>query len=282
MSSAARALLDEVQIRRETLAASATISPFPDLDRTLQTLCGENGESGGFSFNLDPKLVGDDAEISEDFPNFEAEANMPFHGTYMDAFPALRPQTQGSSGAFMNPPGLPYVHNPARSIYDPLSVRASPIERQSTGGSNYTGSFNPFADGNDDSSARKAQCMPLDDDSGRKMSRFGFARGRQGSTAASSPLHNPSPLSNQDGHSPFFNTRESASPSMTHWSPPPHQPEFAYYQAGSAMGSPLVQQAQAPTAAYPQHQSRFQPFDSGVSEAQLRDLIHSSRSERGS
>jgi CCR4-NOT transcription complex subunit 4 len=123
----------------------------------------------------------------------------------------------------------------------------------------------------------------LDDDSSRKMSRFGFARGRQGSTATtSSPLHVPSPLaaSSSEGHS-FYNSSETV-PSQPSAPPPPMAPWGSYYSLnGSATSSPLVPHAQAQPV-YNQQQSRFQPFESGVSEAQLRDFIQSSRDRAGS
>ncbi|KAJ7063520.1 hypothetical protein C8F01DRAFT_1209783 [Mycena amicta] len=275
MSTAARALLDDVTQRREMPVSVA--QPFPDFDRTLDVINGQDGD-GGFSFNLDPKLASSEADENLDLlPDFEAEAKMPFHGSYMDAFPALRSAASPGSSPFMAPPGLPYAHNPSRSIYDPLSMRPSmpPIERQSTGGSSYLGSFNPFSDSGED--AARSQYSPLDEDSSRKMSRFGFARGRQSSTATTnSPVHAPSPLSNtaSESHS-FYNSSEAAHPQAS--APPGIAPWNSYYPInGSAGNSPLVLPAQ-PQPPYNQQQSRFQPFESGVSEAQLRDFIHTSR-----
>jgi CCR4-NOT transcription complex subunit 4 len=277
MSSAARALLDEVKGRRETLASTVATSPFPDLDRTLETLSGLDGQSGGFSFNLDPKLVGDDISSTEEFTDLRPEANSALHGNFVDAFTTLRLSNQGPS---VGPPGQHYPPSPARSIYDPLSMRTSPIERQSTGSSNYVGSFNPFAETNEDSSSWKAPYSPLDDDTGRKMSRFGFARGRHGNTATSSPLHVPSPLSSNDHHLSFLGATEAA---PTPWSPVTRQADLTYSHTGSTVGSPLMQQAQAHAqAAYAQHQSRFQPFDDAVGEEPLGVLFHSSQERIGS
>jgi CCR4-NOT transcription complex subunit 4 len=283
MSTAAQALLDDVKARREASLPSAYVSPFPDFDRTLQTLSGDDGGFGGFSFNLDPKLAGEDTDVSATLPDFDAEATMPFHGTFTDAFPALRPPTQhGSpSSPFMSPPGISYPHIANRGIYDPLTLR--PIERQSTGGTNYTGSFNPFAEVNEESassSPRKAQYSPLDEE--RKVSRFGFARGRQGSTATSSPLHVSSPLSNNgDSHTSFYTSNEVSAPSQSsQWPALNRQQDYGYSQPGSLLNSPLAQHAQAQTA-FSQQPSRFQSFDSGVSEAQLRELIQSSRERAG-
>ncbi|KAH7910631.1 hypothetical protein BJ138DRAFT_1008399 [Hygrophoropsis aurantiaca] len=275
MSTAAQALLDDVKARRENVPAATTLSPFPDFDRTLHTLRGDDGEFGGFSFNLDPKLAGDNVNPDAPLPELEMEANMPFTGNFMDAFPALRTPVSPQQRTFVPPPGLSYPHNPNRSIYDPLSMRSTPVERQSTGGSNYLGSFNPFAEAGDDgaaSTARKASPFP---DEERKVSRFGFARGRQGSTAASSPIHVSSPLSASDSHHSFFNSTVDvpSSSNQSQWTITGH-PEYGYSQSNS----PLVQPAQAIQS--PQQQvGRFQPFDTSisVSEAQLRDLIQSSR-----
>ncbi|KAG7453054.1 uncharacterized protein BT62DRAFT_940348 [Guyanagaster necrorhizus] len=281
MSNAARALLDDVKARREAPPPSISAhSPFPDFDRTLQNLSGGDGGFGGFSFNLDPKLAGDDAEEVQ-LPDFEAEAQTPFIGTYVDAFPALR---QGSPSAFMAPPGLSHPHNPSRAIYDPMSVRTPPlIERQSTGGSNYIGSFNPFAEQNEESSRVHSPTKSSFDDETRKVSRFGFARGRRGSTAASSPLHVPSPLSVTNSISETHSLYNSVdqqphSPAISQWSLHSRQ-DYVYQQPPSAMGSPMLQHTQAQP--YSQVQGRFPFFSSGISagisEADLRDLIQSSR-----
>jgi CCR4-NOT transcription complex subunit 4 len=282
MSTVAQALLDDVKARREAPFPSAYVSPFSDFDRTLQTLSGNDGGFGGFSFNLDPKLAGEDTDASN-LPNFDAEATMPFRGTLTYAFPALRPPAQhGSpSSPFMNP-GILYPGSASRAIYDPSTSR--PIERQSTGGLNYTGSFSPLAEVNEESASssppRKAQYSPLDEE--RKVSRFGFARGRQGSTAASSPLHVSSPLSNNgDSHTSFYNSNKvSAPPLSSQWPTLNRQQEYGYSQPGPLLNSPLAQHAQAQTASS-QQPSRFQSFDSGVSEAQLRELIHSSPERAG-
>lgn len=281
MSNAARALLDDVKARREVDLPAAGLSPFPDFDRTLLTLAGgKDGEFGGFSFNLDPKLAGE--ENLEPLPEFQAEFNIPYAGSYMDAFTGPKSST---SHTFMAPPGLPYPHNHNRSLYDPLAVRIPPIiplEKQSAGSPAYTGSFNPFADSADEPSSssptRRSQYSPSLDDE-RKVSRFGFARGRQGSIATPSPLHASTPLSNSDGQS-FYNSSDlpPQTPPLAQWTSAARQ-EYVY--PASAMASPLVRhaqaQAQAQTSYTPQHNTRFQPFDTGVSEAQLRDLIQSSR-----
>lgn len=288
MSTAARALLDDVKARRESaLPVTTGMSPFPDLDRTLQTLSGADGS--GFSFNLDPNLAGDEVDGLNTLTGLETEASAPFHGSYVDAFPALRNPTSVNSSPFMAPPGLPYPHNPNRSIYDSLS-RTPPIlpaEKQSAGGSSYMGSFNPFADVGDEAPAStpsqlRRQYSPLDDDPSRKVSRFGFARGRQGSTAASSPLHVSSPLSNStsEGHS-FYNSTDTLPQTPQPQRSSQGRPDHTYPHSNSNIGSPHVQYAQ--TLVYSQQQqSRFQPFEPGVSEAQLRDLIQSSRDRAGS
>ncbi|KAF8894490.1 hypothetical protein BD779DRAFT_841963 [Infundibulicybe gibba] len=275
MSNAARALLDDVKARRESaLPVSSGLSPFPDFDRTLQTLTA--GDGSGFSFNLDPKLAGDSK--LEEFADFEVEENIPFRGTYVDAFPAIRPALPNA----MAPPGLSYPHNPSRSIFDPLAVRNTsvlPMERQSSGSSNYMGSFNPFADGADDVSAnltdRPSSYVSLDDDAGRKVSRFGFARGRQGPAAA--PPSHPSPLSNNsnDTHSIYSSTEPAPQHTTPHW--PQLQLDQSYGRSNSNGSSPLMHHNQPHFV----NDRGMPPFDATISEAQLRDFIQSSRDRAG-
>lgn len=291
ISTAAQALLDDVKSRRENAPSASSVSIFPDLDRTLRMVSGEDNEFGGFSFNLDPKLAGEDLNVDAALPDLEAEANTPLTGGFMNMFPALRPPQPPVQvhhpRAFMAPPGLTYPHNPNRSMYDSLSLRGTPVERQSVGGSGYVGSFNPFGEVSEDpivppqgvsSTSRKS---PFADEE-RKVSRFGFARGRQGSTAASSPVNPASPLSASDSHHSFFSETSSAQP---HWNLPPHI-EHGYTTSLLAQHTPATQTHSHPQPQQRQQQQqqhmRFQPFDHNiVSEAQLREFIQSSR-ERAS
>ncbi|KAH9857629.1 hypothetical protein C2E23DRAFT_719717 [Lenzites betulinus] len=302
MSTQAQALMEDLRARRRESSSVAVVqSPFPDFDRMLQSL-GNDTEFGGFSFNLDPKLVGDVPEETLSLPEFDVDPTVPFSGGFFDAFPTLRPAAQASPAPLMPPPGLSMAPQVHRGVYDPLTARA-PLERQSTG-SSYTGSFNPFGgDGIDDAPPRKFS--PLEEE--RKVSRFGFARGRQGS--ASSPLHAPSPLSNHDSLSHVAhlnNAAEYPNHATQQWPFQARHHEFAQYQNNSAASSPLVQQMQAAQPQFGQQQqqqqqqhhhhhqhqhhhhhshhqqqqqmNRFQPaYDSGVSEQQLRELIMSSR-----
>lgn len=280
MSTQVQALLNDVKARRESGPVSMGLSPFPDFDRTLQNLSGANGGLGGFSFNLDPKLVG--VEDLSNIPDLGvAEANTAFHGNFVDAFPALR------GNSYASPPSLAYPHSSSRSIYDPMAIRSSPSDQQPSASSSYTGSFNPFADSTDgDSSAVTARRLALDEDPSRKMSRFGFARGAKQNgnlSSTSSPLIASSPLSPSDSvnHASMFGGKDVASPA-SQWSPYPghnfHQPNT------SATNSPMVAQAQAPVHTPSNGIGRFQSFDrdTPVSEAALRELIQSSRDrERG-
>ncbi|KAG6850600.1 hypothetical protein H0H93_011268 [Arthromyces matolae] len=277
MSTAARALLDDVKARREAaFPTTAGISPFPDFDRTLQTLSG--GDGGGFSFNLDPKLAGSDLERS--LPDFELEANVPFRGSYIDTFPALRAPSIQTSG-FGAPPGLPYPSN--RPSYDLHPQRSSSAaDSQSSSGPSYVGSFNPFADAADDVSTSAPPLLsqtqnPLFDDENRKVSRFGFARGKQSSTATSSPLHVPSPLSN--GGNEYYIPTDGVAQGLGRAQWQINGRDYGFAHPTSNITSPFVQHT-PPEAAYSSPQSQFQPptFENGVSEAQLRDFIHSSRS----
>ncbi|KIO04061.1 hypothetical protein M404DRAFT_144450 [Pisolithus tinctorius Marx 270] len=274
ISTAAQALLDDVKFRRENAPANTTASIFPDLDRTLRMLSGED-EFGGFSFNLDPKLAGNNPNTDIALPDLEVETTVPYTSGFMDTFPALRSQQQlPSSKSFMAPPpGISYPQTSSRSVYDPLSMRGTPIDHQSTGCSNYMGTFNPFGESTEESASQSqvaASGKPVLPDEERKVSRFGFARGRQGSTAASSPVHAASPLSASDSHQSFFSA-ETASPAQPHWNSSSHFDR-------SYPTSPLAQHAQV-VQAPPQQQLRFQPFDTsvGVSEAQLREFLQTSR-----
>ena len=282
MSTAAQALLDDVKSRRENALANVTSSIFPDLDRTLRMLSEDDNEFGGFSFNLDPKLASDHSNADIVLPDLEAEAATPFTGSFLDAFPALRPtqpqqQFHSQRPLMGSPPGIPYPPNSNRSIYEPLSARGTPVDHQSPAGSNYLGSFNPFGESTQDPASRPQAGAPQTlaksafPEEERKVSRFGFARGRQGSTAASSPVHAASPLSASDSHQSFFSAEAASSPAQPHWGLTSH-PEYSYQT------SPLAQHAQVAQSP-PQQQTRFQPFDNGlgVSEAQLREFLQTSR-----
>ena len=94
MSTAARALLDDVKARREnTQPSTSIISPFPDFDRMLDSL----GSDSGFSFNLDPKLAGDDAEANIEIAELNSPSSIPYEGTFVDAFPGLKSGLSSSS-----------------------------------------------------------------------------------------------------------------------------------------------------------------------------------------
>jgi CCR4-NOT transcription complex subunit 4 len=276
MSSQVQALLNDVKARRESSFPSIATSPFPDFDRTLQNLAEVDGKFGGFSFNLDPKLA--ETEMEDNTPEFP-ETTSPFHGSFMDAFPALRTPS--------HPPGLNASHS-QRPIYDP---HTSPIPSQASPALSYTGSFNPFAESNEPDPAATVRRPALGDDSSRKMSRFGFARNaRQNGnlSAASSPLISSTPLSPVEGishgqqhpSSPGSGDLGSSSP----WPTYQHHTHTLHSHNVSAASSPLVSQAQAQVQSqvYQQHlpsTNRFQPFDqsAGVSEAALREFIQDSR-----
>ena len=277
MSSQVQALLNDVKARRESTLPSIGASPFPDFDRTLQNLTEVDGKFGGFSFNLDPKLA--ETEVEDEAPQFP-EATSPFHGSFMDAFPALR--------ASSHPPGLNFPH-PQRPIYDPHN---SPVPSQASPAPSYTGSFNPFAEGSESDSAAATRRPALGDDS-RKMSRFGFARNaRQNGnlSSSSSPLISSTPLSPSESvglgqqHLLGAGPGELGSPSQ--WSSYQHHAHTIHSHNVSAASSPLVSQAQAQIqGTMYQHlpsTSRFQPFDqgAGVSEAALREFIQNSREQQ--
>jgi CCR4-NOT transcription complex subunit 4 len=271
MSTAARALLDDVKARREAPLPAIGYSPFPDFDRTLQTLSG--GDGGGFSFNLDPKLL-DEVEASENFGEFDPD--VPFTGSYADTFPALRTPNSINIPHLGPPPGLSYPIN--RAIYDPFSTKPD-FERQAQ--RDYAGSFNPFADSSDDDQHSAASRTNAEVNEDRKFSRFTFARTKQNSSLMGSPtsasgLSFHSPRENP----PFFSAGSGLSPSIQqqHWSPMGHQ-DFSYSQPVSNVGSPVLQQSQ-PQNTFGQSAPRFLPFEAELSEAQLREFIQSNQSER--
>lgn len=255
MSTQALALVEDIKARREGTQVLSGPSPFPELDRMMQSLAGDNG----FSFTLDPKLAADNEDNNLTLPDFQAEAAKPFTGNFFDTFPSVRQPP---------PPGLGFPHS---------------RERVRTPSSSYSGSFNPFASDLTDESPR--QYSPLDEE--RKVSRFGFARGRQGSaasTSTSSPLHASSSLSHSESfsQSTYFPPSELPSPANhtgpSQWN---YAPRHDYlHQSTSAMSSPLAQHAQAHNTFGQQQQqaTRYQQqYDTPISEAQLRDFINSSR-----
>ncbi|KAF9244240.1 hypothetical protein BU15DRAFT_86156 [Melanogaster broomeanus] len=226
MSTAAQALLDDLKYRRENAPTNTSVNIFPDLDRTLRMVSGEDSEFGGFSFNLDPKLAGEDVNVDLVLPDMETGASVPFSGGFMPALRPTQPQPQ-----MQHPRPEDQTTQPQGGL---ASTRKSPFP-----------------------------------DEERKVSRFGFARGRRGSTAASSPIHAASP---SDSHLSFFG--ETASSAQPHWNLPSH------LEHGYTTSSPLAQHAQQQSQL--QQYVRFQPFDDTiVSEAQLREFIQSSR-ERAS
>jgi CCR4-NOT transcription complex subunit 4 len=284
MSNAARALLDDVKARREAPTPVVQPAPFPDLDRTLQLLSADPGESGGFTFSLDPSLMSDAQDdpfgVSE-LSDCALESDMPFAGNFMTAFPGLRPSnhTAPSNGGFpVAPPGLAYNNTPSRAIYDPLGSRPPPPERQSTSGSNYSGAFNPFGDSADvlaGPSSRTASSFGGDED--RKTSRFGFARGRQSSAtpsiaSTSSPMQSMATVELSNVSTPYYASHQN-SPALQSW--PIQRQDFGSRSATSRTGSPFApgqgsgHQAYAPQPSHP----RQHMYDNGVSDAQLKEFL---------
>ncbi|THH09989.1 hypothetical protein EW145_g1632 [Phellinidium pouzarii] len=290
ISTQAQALLDDVRNRRESSVTSTFFSPFPDLDRTLQNLSGGDGESGGFNFNLDPKLAVDDDHFDATFAEFDGSSALSFGGGYFDPFSSERGDNLSSH--FRPPLGLTYASNLPRAFYE--TFRPLAVEETSLASSGYTGSFNPFSESTEVATQPPAQRISLsqDDDSSRRMSRFGFARERQGSiglsiSATSSPLlsantslsslslsENPNPSSAASSHTPW--------PFQRHhdFGPPPGLGLPARVNTpSSARGSPLVPHAHAQTLpqsmqpSYVPQSSRFQPFDVGLSDTSLKDMF---------
>ncbi|KIL69635.1 hypothetical protein M378DRAFT_68976 [Amanita muscaria Koide BX008] len=282
MSNAARALIDDIKARREAVPSSiVNPSPFPDIDRTLQTLSG--GDGVGFSFNLDPKLAHSGKDFENHLSNFEDEATS-FQSNYMGSFP-LQTVPPQHSGAFA-PTGLSYTAYQDSPAFDSTSAHRPAVvsmERQSSNASSYIGSFNPFSDFSDDAIVSSpTQHNPSGDDIGRKVSRFGFARGRQGSANTPSPLHiSLTTSANINENLSACGPADSYQGSQS-WSLSAHQ-EYPYSHPNSAMGSPHVQLAQLHSVHSSQSPTLLQSYDSpetshaSLSEAQLREFIQSSR-----
>lgn len=269
ISTAALALLEDVKARRGSSIPVSPISPFPDFDRTLQTLSGEDG--GGFSFNLDLKLA-EQVDTADELPELNLSSNIPFRGSYMDAFPALRSTSSQLTSSN-------HALSSNNSIYDPsISDRRSghQVERSSNLGPCYVGSFNPFSDPaieiEDFSSTALQQLHHSPVDEERKMSRFGFARGRQTSTAASSPLPSVSPLSYSGDQHLFYQTINDIQTN------PPQS-----WQQNTSTGHFTPQHAhqatQGQSGTFLKTPNQLSSLNGGLSESQFRNFILSSHEQ---
>lgn len=271
MSTAARALLDDVKARREAPLASVGLSPFPDFDRTLQTLSGT--DDGGFSFNFDPKFV-TEIQASENLGEYDPGIAISFDGPYVDDFPALQIPDLINTPHVGPPPGLQYPAN--YPIHDPFDTQSDP-DRQAQ--RSYAGTFNPFADTFDDDLNSGGARVITEIDEERKFSRFNFARSRQNSSLMSSPASTSAPSFQGSGENPAFYGASSGLLQQPHWPSFNHQ-ELSYSQPVSHVGSPTLQQSQ-PQNPPGQSAPRFRSFDADLSEAQLREFIQSSRERAG-
>lgn len=280
ISTQAQALLDDVMNRRETIVPTAVFSPFPDLDRTLQNLTGGNdGSMGGFNFSLDPKLAVDDDHFEAQLSDLVAGVNLSGGGSF-DPF--------SSETTLAGPPlsGASVMSSHFATGRPPV------IERSASG---YVGSFNPFGETSELSSfgtpGMGAPSPVQDDDSSRRVSRFGFARERQGSgmvnsSNASSPLISANTsLSSMSFHDSAFPT--SAGSSHVPW-PFQRQHDLAPPALGMSRSGTPASMRSSPLAPYAHvqqsapmpmhnsgmvHQPRFQPFDSGNDSNSLKEML---------
>ena len=260
LSTQAQALLDDVRARREQVTQPHVSSPFPEFDRTLDSLGG-----GDFSFKwtMDPKVAPSDPSTGtqEYYGSFD-----PFATSTLSSTSQQRSQRQFSQ--LSGPPGLP----------PPSTSTALPTQQAS----GYRGSFNPFADMEEESGSAS---VAENGDGSRQESRFGFARkktspsvGNSPSLAGftSSPLSSGSPvhtyqqanvpweyqaqqqqiqhvagvaqqslLSNRHQHSQVFDYAQPPSVPISSVNPLHSSPPFRQQHAGFAPGM------------------RFQPFDTG-------------------
>jgi CCR4-NOT transcription complex subunit 4 len=260
MSTQAQALLDDVRSRRTSVLSGPGTAPFPDFDRVLSVVTGGDGERGAFSFSWDSSLTRKD--VDDNSLELPGLADISPSGA-LDSFSGL----------------LSSLPPPTLDMAGPSGMTKQ--------GEGYSGSFDPFADTSD---APVSSGMQMNDDPTPKHSRFDFARGRQGSAIASSPLHSASPMmasSSLHRASPISRTSSLAQSYISTdlgFGPGAHQWQHSRQDFGlrtpSATNSPIISGAHAQSALG--QNSRFQPFDnqiSGiVSEAQLRDLITHSQS----
>lgn len=281
MSMQAQALLDDMRNRRESLIlnSSTSFNPFPDLDQTLQNLAGSDGDTGGFNFNLDPKLAVDDDQFETSLLELEdATSGLSLGST--GPYPAFDPFSSAPRSTNLGvinaplgpPPGL-FHTNSSRSF-------APGLDRAASNSSAYTGSFSPFAEPGGDSASpsviQRSAAPALDDESTRRVSRMGFAQPRQGSglSATSSPLMSAAssigesqPQSAASVHAPWQIQRH------LDLGPPPGLP-IRTSTPGSHRASPLVPYASAmPQNSFLPQPSRFQPFDIGQPEMSLKDIL---------
>lgn len=280
MSTQAQALLDDMRNRRESviLKSSTSFSPFPDLDKTLQNLAGTDGDTGGFNFNLDPKLAVDDDQFETSLLELEdATSGLSMGPT--GAYPAFDPFSNaprltnlgGFNAQYGPPPGL-FHTNSSKSF-------APGLDRAHSNSSAYTGSFSPFAESGDSASPSVIQRSAVpgpDEEPTRRISRMGFAQPRQNSgfSATSSPLMSATssvgesqPQSAVSAHAPWQFQRH------LDLGPPPGLP-MRTNTPGSHRASPLVPYATAmPQTSFMPQPSRFQPFDMGQPEMSLKDML---------
>jgi CCR4-NOT transcription complex subunit 4 len=119
-------------------------------------------------------------------------------------------------------------------------------------------------------SISEPQHSPVDEE--RKVSRFGFARGRQTSTAASSPLQSVSPLASTVDHDPFHQNTDDIPPHIIQSWQRGHDVNMSFSHGPSPMNQATQVQ---PMLMQPSIQ--FPSINNELSEAQLRNFILSSQ-----
>lgn len=259
LSTQAQALLDDVRARREQVTQPHVSSPFPEFDRTLDSLGG-----GDFSFKwtMDPKVTPSDpvAGTQEYYGSFD-----PFAASALNSTSQQR-GTQRQFPQLSSPPGLP----------TPSTSAIQPVQQAS-----YRGSFNPFADMEDESGSIS---VADSGDGSRQESRFGFARRRTSPSIgdspslaafASSPIASGSPVHMyQQSNIPWeYQTQQQqvqhlpgVGQQQSHLSPQhqhhqgyefAHPPGVPIPSVNTLLSSPPYRQQHA---AFPPN-LRFQPFD---------------------
>jgi hypothetical protein len=187
LSTQAQALLDDFRSRRDVVKPVDMRSPFPDFDRMLSSL-----GDGHFTFKLNPKLAGAQAQRPP-LPDVTSQPAVPFTGSF-DPFASspLPSSTQDYASSANNV----LHHNPSFPSAPPLPLslhipEQHPSQTSSSPSTRYAGSFNPFSDSAEDASSNTSQpSSGFLEDTGRRSSRFGFARKTTGSSqyGTSSPF----------------------------------------------------------------------------------------------
>ena len=262
LSNQAKALMEDVLNRRQSVVSEGFESPFPDFDRTLSNL-GDGSFS--FDFTLDPKMA---TKLQE--PSSEPKVNS-------GAFDPFGLEAKPSSGHTPMPSGSPYRPPSSTSSFANSSRSSIPDPDSRSKPSSYAGSFNPFSEASHQSPVMHPQPSPLDDDPLRRGSKFGFARKDQSTplngfsgSATSSPLRYTDALPT----TPLYSSTNGISPKLNHqqsqsWMYQQRQREFNQSQQQTLPPPPGMLH---PYLAHskPSPQMNYRSYNQGSQQPQLQ------------